>query len=87
MFLAHFVLLKVFLIVFYFINSLFKRKTVWKITQVSIKISKISYFSFSLKLNEKKKVPLKNYGLDRGVTRKLLLDDRGLILNRWVGNI
>ena len=37
MFLAFFVLLKVFLTVFYFINSLFKRKSVKKLTQVSIK--------------------------------------------------
>ena len=47
-------------IVLYLINSLFKRKNVQKLTQVSIKISKISYFSFSFKLNEKKKVALKN---------------------------
>ena len=33
------------------------------LTQVSIKISKISYFSFTFKLNEKKKVPLKKYDL------------------------
>ena len=60
MFLAYFVLLKVFLVVIYFINNLFKFKSVYELTQVSIKISKISYFSFSFKLNEKKKVALKN---------------------------
>ena len=59
-FLAYFVLLKVFLVVIYFINNLFKFKSVYELTQVSIKISKISYFSFSFKLNEKKKVALKN---------------------------
>ena len=32
---------------------------------MSIKISKISYFSFSFQLNEKKK-PLKKYDLQRG---------------------
>ena len=57
MILAYFVTLKAILIVFYFINSLFKRKNV---TQVSIKISKICNFSFSFKPNDKKKVPLKN---------------------------
>ena len=83
MFLAYFVLLKSFLILFYFINSLFKRKRVWKLTQESIKMSKYSYFSFSFKLNEKKKAPLKKYGLERGggVTRKFLLEG-GLIFNR-----
>ena len=33
---------------------------------MSIKICKISYFSLSLKLNEKKKMPLKKYSLERG---------------------
>ena len=56
MFFAYFVLLKVFLVVFYFIISLF----VQKLKEKSIKKSKISYFSFTFKLNEKKKVPLKN---------------------------
>ena len=65
MFVAYFVLLKVFLIVFYFINSLFKRKSEYKLTQVSIEISKTSYFYFSFKLNEKKKVPLRKYDLGR----------------------
>lgn len=54
MILAYFVLLKVFLIVFYFDDRLFKRKSVEKSTQVSI-----SYFSFSFTLNENKKKPLK----------------------------
>ena len=43
--LASSVKLKVFLTVTYFINSLLKRKSVKKLTQLSIKISKISYFS------------------------------------------
>ena len=59
MFLAYFVLLKVILIVLYFINSLFKKKSVRKLTQMTIKISKIGYFSFNLKLKNKKKKPLK----------------------------
>ena len=54
--------LKVFLVVFYFINSFFERKNVQMLAQASIKISKISYFSsYSFKLNEKKKVPFKKY--------------------------
>ena len=62
MFSDYFVLLKAFLIVFYFINSLFKRKSVQKLTEVSIKISKISFF-YSFKLNEKKNVHKKiRYG-------------------------
>ena len=40
-------------------NSLFKRKSVLKLTQVSTKISKIGCFPFTFKLNEKKKMPLK----------------------------
>ena len=59
MFLAYFVLLKVILIVLYFINSLFKKKSVRKLKQMTIKISKIGYFSFNLKLKNKKKKPLK----------------------------
>ena len=59
MFLAYFVLLKVILIVLYFINSLFKKKSVRKLTQMTTKISKIGYFSFDLKLKNKKKKPLK----------------------------
>ena len=59
MFLAYLVLLKVILIVLYFINSLFKKKSVRKLTQMTIKISKIGYFSFDLKLKNKKKKPLK----------------------------
>ena len=62
MFSDYFVLLKAFLIVFYFINSLFKRKSVQKLTEVSIKISKISFF-YSFKLNGKKNVHKKiRYG-------------------------
>ena len=42
-------LLKDFLIASYFINSLFKRKRIQKLTQERIKISKkVSYFSLDL---------------------------------------
>ena len=68
--LAYFVSLRAFLIVLYFINSLFKRKSVSKFTEVCIKTSKISYFSVSIKLAEKKKMPLKEFGLERGVRKK-----------------
>ena len=47
------------LMVFYFINILFKRKNVLKLIQESNKISIINSFSFSFKLNGKK-VPSKN---------------------------
>ena len=46
------------------------------LTQVSIKISEISYFSFSFKINEKKKVLLKN-SFESGVTRTNLSEGRG----------
>ena len=36
--------IKRFLIVFYFTNSLFNRKSIYKLIQESIKISKVSYF-------------------------------------------
>ena len=66
MFLVYFVLLKGILIVFYYFDSLFSFK---KLTQMRIKISRISYFSFSFKLNNKKKVSLKMLAL-RGVYKK-----------------
>ena len=69
MFLAYFALLKYLLILPYFNNSLFTRKSVLKLTQVSIKISKISYFSFTSKLIEKKKLVWRV-----GITRKFLLE-------------
>ena len=75
--LASSVKLKVFLTVTYFINSLFKRKSVKKLTQLSIKISKISYFSVPFKLSEKK-VPLKKFCLESGVTRKFLQEGGGV---------
>ena len=51
--------------------------------QVSFKISKISNFSFSFKLNEKKKVPLKRYGLERrGRGFEKVFGGGGLIFNR-----
>ena len=50
----------------YYIDSLFKRKVVWKLIQMRNKISRISYFCFSFKLNEKKTVLLKKYGLEIG---------------------
>ena len=59
MFLAYFVLLKVILIVLHFINSLFKKKSVRKLTQMTIKMPKIGYFSFNLMLKNNKKKPLK----------------------------
>ena len=67
MFLVYFVLLKGILIVFYYFGSLFSFK---KLTQMRIKISRISYFSFSFKLNNKKKVSLKMLAL-RGVYKKM----------------
>ena len=53
---------------------------------MSIKISKISYFSFTFKLNEKKKDPLKKFDLERGVTWKFWLEV-AFIYSSWVGNI
>ena len=53
---------------------------------MSIKISRISYFSFGFQLDEKKKVLLKKFGLERGLTTKYLLES-GLIFNRGFGNI
>ena len=53
---------------------------------MSVKISQISYFSFTFRLNEKKKLPLKKFSLERGgggVTEKLL--EGGLIFNRELG--
>ena len=53
--------------------------------QVNFKISKISNFSFSFKLNEKKKVPLKRYGLERrgrGRGFEKVFAGGGLIFNR-----
>ena len=41
---------------------------------MSAKTSKFRYFSFTFKLNNKKKVPLKNFGLERKYSRKLLLE-------------
>lgn len=57
---------------FYFIDILFKRKIVSKLTQVSNKIFKMRYFSFTFKFTKKKKVPLKIW-LGEGFTRKFLL--------------
>ena len=37
------------------------------IIQIRIKISRISYFSFSFKLNENKEGVAKKYGLERGL--------------------
>ena len=53
----------------YYIDSLFKRKVVWKLIQMRNKISRISYFCFSFKLNEKKTVLLKKYGLEIGLQK------------------
>ena len=38
-----------------------------------MKIFEISYFSFTFKLNEKKRVPFKKIVLERGIARKVLL--------------
>ena len=57
--------------VLFYINSLFKRKRVLKLTQEIIKIPKVSYFSFSFKLNEKKKMPFKKYGMERKGYKKI----------------
>ena len=70
-----------------FIYSLFKRKGLQKLTQVSIIISKMSYFSFTFTLNGKKKVLFKSMIWRGGVTRKYLLEGGGSIFNRVVGNI
>ena len=56
------------------------------LTQVRITRFKISYFTFTFKLNEKKKTPLKNMAWREGVTRKVLLEE-GLMFNRRVGNL
>ena len=44
---------------------------------MSIKTAKISYFSFSFKLNEKK-VPLKNMVWRGGATKKFSLEEGGI---------
>ena len=62
-----FIQLKVSFMVSYFIKSSFKRESVWKLTQLSIKKSKISNFSVTFKLNNNKKMPLKNFGLERRI--------------------
>ena len=50
-----------------------------KLTETSINIFKINYFSFSFKLSEKEKVSLKKYDLERkGVTREILLEEVGV---------
>ena len=55
-------------------------------TQVSINISKISYFSSSSKLNEREKVLLKNMVWTGGLEKKFYWT-KGLIFNRGTGNI
>ena len=45
-----------------------------KVSAIEYKISKVCYFSFSFKLNEKNSV-VKKYGLATGVTRKFLLEE------------
>ena len=56
-----------------------------KLAQVSIKIFKISYFYFTFKLNERKKVLFKKYDLERRDYKKILLEE-GFIFNRKVRN-
>ena len=53
---------------------------------MSIKIFKISYFSFTFKLNEKKKVPLKIWFGEGDVTRNIL-SEGVLIFNMEVGHV
>ena len=60
-----------------FINSLFKRKSV---TQVGIKLSKISYFIFTFHLTEKKTVVLEKYGLERKDYKETFARGRGIDL-------
>ena len=67
---------------FYFTNSLFKRKSIQKLTQVSIKILKTGYFYFTFKLNEKKKVPFKKYGMERGGLQENLCRRGWLMFHR-----
>ena len=43
-----------------------------------IEIYNISYFSFSFKLNENKKVPLKKFGLEIGGYKKIFTGEGGL---------
>ena len=61
---------KVFFIVFHFINSLFKRKRVYKLIQVTIKIIKISYFE------EESGFKIMWFVEGEGLTRKFLLRRR-----------
>ena len=75
-----------FFIVFYFINTLFKGRKAQKLRQASIKIFKISYFSFTFKLNEKNKVLLKIWFGD-GRYKKIVLGEWGLMFYKWVGNV
>ena len=53
---------------------------------MSIKIFKISYFSFTFKLNEKKKVPLKIWFGEGDVARNIL-SEGVLIFNMEVGYV
>ena len=77
--------IKSFLIVLYLINSLFKRKSIYKLTKESIKIFKVSYFSFSFKLNEKKRVSLKIWFGDEGY--KKLFAEWGFLGEADVGRV
>ena len=49
---------------------------------MSIKIPKISYFSFAFKLNQKNKVPLKNIVWRGGLQEKFGWRREGLMFNR-----
>ena len=50
---------------------------------MSVKISNISFFSFSFKLDEEKSV-IKKYGLDRGLQEKFCWMGEDLLFNRGV---
>ena len=68
---------------FYFIISLFKRKSVSKSTQVRIKIIKIHYFSFTFTLNEKKKAPLKKTWFGERGTRRFCWREQWCLTGGW----
>ena len=49
-----------------------------------IKISRISYFSFSFKLKEKKESVVKKYGLERGLQENVCR--RGIVILKGIMN-
>ena len=77
--LAYFVLLKVFLsfvlLIAYLRGEVYRSYYKWELEYL------ISYFYFSFKLSERRKVFLKEYGMEKGVRRKFVLGG-WLIFNR-----